>query len=65
MYHCVCTTVAGAIGAPLAAAGFVDMASTVARSRIDRFAVMDRGEVVLSGTGSEMIEEDVRRFLTV
>jgi hypothetical protein len=26
---------------------------------------MDRGVVVLSGTGKDMVEEDVRRYLTV
>jgi len=36
-----------------------------ARALADRFAVMDRGEVVLAGEGSEMVEEDVRRYLTV
>lgn len=36
-----------------------------ARGLADIFAVMDRGEVVLSGKGSEMIEDDVRRYLTV
>jgi len=36
-----------------------------ARDLADRFAVMDRGEIVLSGTREEMVEEDVRRRLTV
>jgi urea transport system ATP-binding protein len=36
-----------------------------ARSLADIYAVMERGEVVLSGTGSEMVESDVRRYLTV
>lgn len=36
-----------------------------ARALADSFAVMDRGEVVLAGVGSEMVEEDVRRYLTV
>lgn len=31
----------------------------------DRFAVMDRGEVVLAGDKDELVEEDVRRHLTV
>ncbi len=31
----------------------------------DRYAVMDRGEVVLSGQGDEMEEDRVRRHLTV
>jgi urea transport system ATP-binding protein len=29
------------------------------------FAVMDRGEVVLAGAASTMVESDVRRYLTV
>jgi urea transport system ATP-binding protein len=36
-----------------------------ARALADHYAVMDRGEVILSGLGSEMIEEDVRRHMTV
>lgn len=36
-----------------------------ARSLADDYAVMDRGEVVLYGAGSDMVEEDVRRYLTV
>jgi urea transport system ATP-binding protein len=36
-----------------------------ARDLADAFAVMDRGEVVLSGTREEMVEQDVRRHLTV
>ena len=36
-----------------------------ARDLADDYAVMDRGEVVLSGTGEDMVEEDVRRYLTV
>ncbi len=36
-----------------------------ARDLADAFAVMDRGEVVLSGTRDEMAEIDVRRYLTV
>ncbi len=36
-----------------------------ARYLADDYAVMDRGEVVLYGTGSDMMEEDVRRYLTV
>ena len=31
----------------------------------DSFAVMDRGEVVLEGNRDNMVEEDVRRYLTV
>ena len=36
-----------------------------ARALADNYAVMDRGEVILSGRGDEMIEEDVRRHMTV
>ena len=36
-----------------------------ARDLADRFAVMDRGEIVLSGAAGEMVEEDVRGHLTV
>ena len=36
-----------------------------ARDLADRFAVMDRGEIVLSGSAAEMVEADVRRRLTV
>jgi urea transport system ATP-binding protein len=36
-----------------------------ARDLADSFLVMDRGEVVLSGTKAEMVEDDVRQFLTV
>lgn len=36
-----------------------------ARDLADEFAVMERGEVVLSGPAAEMDEEDVRRYLTV
>ena len=36
-----------------------------ARDLADRFAVMDRGQVVLAGTRSEMVEADVRRRLSV
>lgn len=36
-----------------------------ARDLADLYAVLDRGEVVLSGTGSEMNEDDVRRLMTV
>lgn len=36
-----------------------------ARDLADRFYVMDRGEIVLSGKADEMDEEDVRRHLTV
>ena len=36
-----------------------------ARDLADRFFVMDRGEVVMSGAAAEMVEDDVRRYLTV
>jgi urea transport system ATP-binding protein len=36
-----------------------------ARDLADRFAVMDRGEVVLEGLKKEMLESDVRKYLTV
>jgi len=36
-----------------------------ARDLADRFCVMDRGEVVLSGTRADMDEAEVRRYLTV
>lgn len=36
-----------------------------ARDLADQFAVMDRGEIVLSGTKADMLEEEVRRYLTV
>jgi urea transport system ATP-binding protein len=36
-----------------------------ARDLADRFCVMDRGEVVLSGTREDMVEDDVRRWLSV
>lgn len=36
-----------------------------ARDLADFFAVMERGEIVLSGTREEMVESDVRRYLTV
>jgi urea transport system ATP-binding protein len=36
-----------------------------ARALADTFAVMERGEVVLAGEGSSMVESDVRRYLTV
>jgi urea transport system ATP-binding protein len=36
-----------------------------ARDLADCFLVMDRGEVVLSGTSESMVEDDVRRYLTV
>ena len=36
-----------------------------ARDLADAFAVMERGEIVLSGSRGEMVENDVRRYLTV
>ncbi|GAA0777669.1 urea ABC transporter ATP-binding subunit UrtE [Roseibium denhamense] len=36
-----------------------------ARDLADDYAVMDRGEVVLAGTGKDMAENEVRRYLTV
>ncbi|HXP31136.1 MAG TPA: urea ABC transporter ATP-binding subunit UrtE [Stellaceae bacterium] len=36
-----------------------------ARALADRYVVMERGEVVLSGTAGDMVESDVRRYLTV
>ena len=36
-----------------------------ARDLADTFMVMDRGEVVMSGVRAEMVEPDVRRYLTV
>ncbi len=36
-----------------------------ARDLADTFAVMDRGEVVLAGDVENMVEADVRRYLTV
>jgi urea transport system ATP-binding protein len=36
-----------------------------ARALAQRYVVMERGEVVLSGDSSDMVESDVRRYLTV
>ena len=36
-----------------------------ARTLADRYAVMDRGEIVAAGRGDEMIEADVRRQMSV
>ncbi len=36
-----------------------------ARDLADAFSVLDRGEVVLSGGAGDMVEDDVRRYLTV
>jgi urea transport system ATP-binding protein len=36
-----------------------------ARRLADTYAVMERGEVVLEGDAADMVESDVRRYLTV
>ena len=36
-----------------------------ARDLADQFAVMDRGMIVLQGARADMVEDDVRRYLTV
>lgn len=36
-----------------------------ARDLADRYAVMERGQIVLAGTRAEMVEADVRRHLSV
>lgn len=36
-----------------------------ARDLADTYAVMDRGEIVLSGAGTDLSENEVRRYLTV
>ena len=36
-----------------------------ARALADIYAVMDRGEVVMDGDAAQMVEADVRRYLTV
>ena len=36
-----------------------------ARDLADSYLVLDRGEVVMSGRKTEMVEDDVRRYLTV
>lgn len=60
----------GSVIADLAAAGemaiiLVEQYFEFARDLADRFAVMERGKVVLSGVRGEMNEADVRRTLTV
>ncbi len=60
----------GRVIADLAAAGemaiiLVEQYFEFARDLADRFAVMERGEVVLSGVRGEMDEASVRRTLTV
>ena len=37
----------------------------LAQDLTDSFIVMERGGVVLSGQRSDMVDEDVRRYLTV
>jgi len=44
---------------------FVEQYLEFARDLADTYAVMDRGEVVIEGRGDEMVEDDVRRVLTV
>ena len=36
-----------------------------AQELADNYAVMDRGEVVLAGTGAEMVADEVRRYIAV
>ncbi|HLJ62883.1 MAG TPA: ABC transporter ATP-binding protein, partial [Stellaceae bacterium] len=36
-----------------------------ARALADHYIVMERGEVVLAGAAADMMEKDVRRYLTV
>jgi urea transport system ATP-binding protein len=36
-----------------------------ARALADRYVVMERGEIVLSGDARDLVEDDVRRYLTV
>lgn len=36
-----------------------------ARELMDEYIVLDRGEVVIAGAASDMVESDVRRYLTV
>ena len=36
-----------------------------ARELMDDYVAMDRGEVVIAGAGSDMIEADARRHLTI
>ena len=60
----------GRVIADLAATGemaiiLVEQYFEFARDLADRFAVMDRGEVVVSGVRGEMDEASVRRTLTV
>lgn len=37
----------------------------LARALADNYAVMNRGEVMLSGRGDDMVEEGMRRHMTV
>ena len=43
----------------------VDQYFDFARRLADTYAVMERGEVVLEGDAADMVESDVRRYLTV
>ena len=36
-----------------------------ARDLADHYAVMDRGEIILAGQGKDMVEDEVRRHITV
>lgn len=36
-----------------------------ARELMDEYIVLDRGEVVIAGAAWDMVESDVRRYLTV
>ena len=60
----------GAVIRKLAARGdmailLVEQYFDFARELMDEFIVMDRGEVMIAGAASDMVESDVRRFLTV
>jgi urea transport system ATP-binding protein len=60
----------GRVIARLAASGrmailLVEQYLDFARGLADDFAVMDRGEVVVAGRAAELVEADVRRYLTV
>ena len=60
----------GAVIRKLAARGdmailLVEQYFDFARELMDDYAVMDRGEVVIAGAASDMVEPDVRRYLTV
>ena len=60
----------GAVIRKLAARGdmailLVEQYFDFAKELMDEYAVMDRGEVVIAGPASGMVEADVRRYLTV